>query len=238
MFIKKNKINLTKMYFSLSGEISSDNILLIARILLPLAISKPAKYSVNHKKDCSLKNMGISLREIISEELEYFEVVDDRGEQVLVISQPFLRLHTPVPVFECYVVSANDKEFRREIAAIKEIAKICELHYGYARQLREDYLATNEKKIESGIFGGVKIRSGKIEEDWYINPGEICDGAFKRIYPVNYWPPKVLKKILSADLPLMEKIKNDGDIFVFDQASRDEWEKNHKIKAFLSFDAT
>lgn len=236
-FSEKPAIKLTKLYFSILLDGNIENIRSMVNEILSVGVETPFKFSLNYGRDFDISELNSGINQIEYENLEYLEILGRSGRQIVVISQPFKKFKLDCLIFECFFISACENKFANEIILMEKICKFIELHYAYARNLRIDYLPSNEKKIKRNVWGGNTVTVNRVEDEWFVDPKEILNGAFKKIYIFNYWTKKTLNKISNLGVVIPFKNTNNSPIYFFDGKDRNDLiEKNKKFKNLFVFD--
>lgn len=234
MFFKKKKVkNISHILFSTIHEDS----LPIARIL-ELSDKHAYDFSVNFGKDRKIETLVNELQTISLYEIEDLAIYDSDGNLIVGFQMSFAFLDSAKPIYQLVFVRSFDISFTAEIKLFNIAEDLGFICYGYARLLREDYCPVSEIKIKKGLFTDT-LDYIKESDQWLINPKQLCNGAFKAFYPLNYFNPKTLNVLKEhiGDIKLTSHPQNDC-IFLIDESTQKQLLKNRALKKYLHFTST
>lgn len=207
--------------------------------VLALAERPPTGGTINFGKEKKIDKLTKELEQSILGDIEYLDIFDNSGQTIITFQKSFAYLEFGKPVYRMTFIKSFADTFDTEVKLYAVATELGDIEYGYTRFLREDYSTVTQKKVVSGLLGGISSTVTPEAPEWLINPEQLLNGAFKGFYPLNYFNPKTLNLVKEhiGDVKLVSHSQNDC-LFCIDELAQKELKKNRTLKKYLHFTST
>lgn len=132
-------------------------------------------FDVNKVESLRLESLDGGLGIYLNSEFKYLNVDG-------VYELNFVTLNTGIELENMFLKISN------------ELCDICNVLYGYGRELNEKLDPTTENKIKTSLFGNKSVTIDKAVDVWMESPKEIMEGSAKGIYQHNLISNKKLDR--------------------------------------------